>query len=468
MVLGYEDPQLTSVARDSPTLSREGRSIILQTIASRQWRLRSFDIKTAFLRGKADPQNKLAMDPPSELRQLMNLQENEVCELLGNAYGRVDAPLLFYKELKSQLFRLGFEVHPLDPCIFILQSGEGSTRKLHGILGMHVDDGLCGGDPKFISLVQRLQETLPFGSQKEGKFTFTGIELDQLPDMSIRACQTSYIEGILPIQIFRDRRLTPEDPLSPSEMTSLRGLIGSLQYAVTHTRPDLAARLGEVQSQMSTPKVYTLLDANRVLRKAQDFRSMTVTFHSIPVPEVKLNSHQGVLVGATTCALQQNQEAPLSPLVWISKRIARVVRSTLSAEAYAISKSVDTLGWLRGMWGWINMPSFDWTRPREAFQRLHPALIITDCKSLYDLVTRTALTSCEEYRTTWRQRCEEHTIFRWIPTSLMLADALTKAMNSELLRKVFALGRWKLHDAQHALDKAAHRKQALTWLEEYT
>ena len=97
LVLGYEDPQLTDVARDSPTLSREGRSVVLQTIASMKWELQSFDIRTAFLRGQADPGNPLAVEPPPELRRLMGLQANEVCDLVGNAYGRVDAPLLFYK-----------------------------------------------------------------------------------------------------------------------------------------------------------------------------------------------------------------------------------------------------------------------------------------------------------------------------------------------------------------------------------
>ena len=103
VVLGYQDPKLTTVARDSPTLSREGRSVVLQTIASQRWLLQSFDIKTAFLRGQADADNKLAMETPLELRQKLGLRAEEVCELVGNAYGRVDAPLLFYKELKSQL-----------------------------------------------------------------------------------------------------------------------------------------------------------------------------------------------------------------------------------------------------------------------------------------------------------------------------------------------------------------------------
>ena len=51
VVLGYQDPKLVEVMRDAPTLSREGRALVLQTLASCQF-FCSFDIKTAFLRAR--------------------------------------------------------------------------------------------------------------------------------------------------------------------------------------------------------------------------------------------------------------------------------------------------------------------------------------------------------------------------------------------------------------------------------
>ena len=51
VVLGYEDPQVESIPRGSPTVSRDSRMLALQLIAAKQWTVRSFDIKTAFLRG---------------------------------------------------------------------------------------------------------------------------------------------------------------------------------------------------------------------------------------------------------------------------------------------------------------------------------------------------------------------------------------------------------------------------------
>ena len=114
----------------------------------------------------------------------------------------------------------------------------------------------------------------------------------------------------------------------------------------------------------------------------------------------QLASFQGTIVCATNLELAKNQKAPLSPLTWVSKKIARVVRSTLSAEAFSMSNSVDRLGWMRLLWGTINIDNFAWREPKQGFQQLPMATIVTDCKSLYDLVSRTAIPSCEEFRTT--------------------------------------------------------------------
>ncbi|CAE7445807.1 RE1 [Symbiodinium microadriaticum] len=459
--------------------AKEGRAVVLQTIASRRYQLSSFDIKTAFLRGKADASNPLAMEPPKELRKALSLRDDEVCELLGNAYGRVDAPLLFYKELSRQLFSLGFTRHPLEPCVFMLyQHGE-----LRGILGMHVDDGVGGGDEVFRKKIDELQKTLPFGSRKFDSFTFTGIHLQQYKDGSILASQSDYVRSIPHIDIGRFRRQNLEDPANEGELSKLRGLIGSLQYAITHTRPDMAAKLGEIQSQTSRATVQTLLAANRVLREAQETSQVSIRYLSIPVARLtfvafgdasfasakNLHSHQGALICATDEKLSLNQEAPVSPVAWTSKKIPRVVRSTLSAEAYAMSKGVDILGWVRALWGGINVSGFNWQQPEVGFKQLPAATIVTDCKSLYDLVTRLAMPSCEEFRTTLevlliKQRCQENCQFRWIPTTLQVADSLTKPMDPTLLRMVLAQGRFRLYDASENLNKTAQRKEAVRWL----
>ena len=356
---------------------------------------------------------------------------------------------------------------------------------LSGILGVHVDDGVCGGDAFFEEKIRRLEQKLPFGSRKYDSFTFTGIQLEQLPDWSIRASQEDYVLAIPQIDVGRPRRCQPNALVSETERSKLRGLVGSLQYAITHTRPDVAAKVGELQSQVTVATVQTLLDANKVLRETQEHCKVQVYFRHIPVPDLtfvsfgdasfasskNLSSHQGAIICATTTAMEQNKEAPISPLVWMSKKIPRVVRSTLSAEAYAMSKAVDMLGWFRSLWGCVHVPDFPWQNPEASYQKLNRALVVTDCKSLFDLVSRLAMPSCEEYRTTLevlliKQRCRENAVFRWIPTSLMPADTLTKSMDASVLRAILSRSQFRLYDADLKLEKGAQRREAISWLGE--
>ena len=36
-----------------------------------------------------------------------------------------------------------------------------------GLIGMHVDDGLCAGDGEFDKALQQLEKRFPFGSKRE-------------------------------------------------------------------------------------------------------------------------------------------------------------------------------------------------------------------------------------------------------------------------------------------------------------
>ena len=56
-VLGFQDPDLTEVPHDSPTLSAASEALIMQWVASHKYRPISGDIKTAFLSGDEDIRN---------------------------------------------------------------------------------------------------------------------------------------------------------------------------------------------------------------------------------------------------------------------------------------------------------------------------------------------------------------------------------------------------------------------------
>jgi hypothetical protein len=183
VILGYLDPKIAEVPRDSPTLGRHSKMLLLQVVASMGWNLRSFDIKAAFLQGKNQKDRVLAIEPVAEIINMMNLKPQEICKLEKGAYGLVDAPYMWFQAILEELLGLGFEQSPFDPCLFVLRNPE--TLLPDGVLGLHVDDGLCAGNERFSHKIDMLEKKYPFGTKRMGQFTFTGIDMQQTPDGTI-------------------------------------------------------------------------------------------------------------------------------------------------------------------------------------------------------------------------------------------------------------------------------------------
>lgn len=74
IVIGWEDPELDRVVNDAPTLTKDGRMLVLQGVASHKWPLISFDISTAFLHGKGDGR-PLGLVPTPEMRDALDMGE---------------------------------------------------------------------------------------------------------------------------------------------------------------------------------------------------------------------------------------------------------------------------------------------------------------------------------------------------------------------------------------------------------
>ena len=511
IVLGYQDPLLCELERDSPTLSKLARMFIFQYAASCAWQIGSFDICTAFLRG-SDDQRLLGLEPPVEMRQRMGLADHEIVRLLKGAYGRVDAPLLWFRELQRGLTELQFKVSPFDNCLYMLEE----NGKVLGLIGVHVDDGLFCGTPEFYKKLDLLEKRYPFGSRKTQQFTFTGLRITQHQDFSITVDQTKYVKEIEPIHVSTQRRKEPQSPVTEEERQHLRGLIGSLQYASTNTRPDLGSRLSFLQSNINSACVETLMDGNRTLQEAKKYADTCIRIQPIPLGDIRFlsfsdaafasnknhSSHQGMLLMTAHKCIGENQSSVVNPILWSSRKIQKVAVSTLSAEAMALASAVDVLAWARLFWAWLVDPKCRWQLGDQTLKQLPPAftalkdeddqpepneslcrasqlnkkvnlatsIISTDCKSLYDIISRTAAPSCQEFRTVLQAKLiREHlaagVLVRWVPTGAQMADALTKCMDGTVLRECLRLGQYRLTDEAQLLKTRADSRTRLKWLQ---
>ena len=183
---------------------------------------------------------------------------------------------------------------------------------------------------------------------------------------------------------------------------------------------------------------------------------------------------------ATHKDISNNQSCPISPLSWGTKKIQRIVTSTLSAETTALSTTLDQLTWIRLYWAWILNPKIKWQNPEQVtdlpkaisiptYRVEENDLAITDCKSLYDLTTRTAVPNCQEFRTQLLARSikdilSEGIRLHWVHSGAQLADALTKIMEANFLRETLRQGKYGLHDAEEVLKNRASNRNRLKWL----
>ncbi len=482
VILGYQDPNIEEIPRDSPTLQKESRSLLLQMCASQKWQIESFDIKTAFLRGSKRDNRILGMEPPKEMKERMQLRDYEVCELRKSAYGLVNAPYLWYQELKEALINLNFIMSPMDPCLFVLPNTKGG---IHGLVGIHVDDGLGCGDRVYVEAIKQLQQKYPFGSHRRRNFVFTGIQIDQHEDGTITLSQKEYVEKITPISINRDRRKKGSLPITEEEKQGLRGLIGSLQYAATNTRADISARLSLLQAKINCATIGDLHEANKLLGDCQKHSNVRIFVWPIPTEQIrfvaysdasfatreKQQSQKGTIILTAHQDIMEQKPAQAGALVWSSRKIDRIVASTLAAETYALSQSVDLLEWVRILWQWMQQPSQEWKQPESYLLKAPRAITVVDCKSLYDVIIKNTTPQCREHRTLLealiiKDRIQLGVDMHWVHSAAQLADSLTKAMDTSTLRAFLEHGKTCLHDIEAVLQDRADKKTHKKWLKE--
>lgn len=214
-------------------------------------------------------------------------------------------------------------------------------------------------------------------------------------------------------------------------------------------------------------------------QRSSIFLFSDASFASAKSPE----SHTGMIILATHKDLIDNYQCPVSPLSWGCRKIQKVVASTLSAEATSLQASLDQLSWMRLYCAWIQNHRTNWKRPQEVFRRepqpfqsttalaqcLPRSVTVPDCKSLYDLVTRTAQPNGQEFRTQLQAKSikdllSEGIQLRWVHTGAQLADGLSKVMQGTFLRYTLQHGRYQLNDELQVLKQRADSRTRLKWL----
>ena len=158
---------------------------------------------------------------------------------------------------------------------------------------------------------------------------------------------------------------------------------------------------------------------------------------------------------------------PVSLLSWSSRKIQRKVRSSLGAEASALSGVLERLDFVRVLYGELSGDLDSSLVGYAEYLRATRALSCTDCKSLADALSSTGSAvshTSDDPRAAIeiamiKQRLQTRECrFQWIDGAIMIADLLTKGLargNVPILLNLMSKGVYKVLGSQELLDQKA-------------
>ena len=426
--------------------------------ASKKWIGSTFDVSAAFLRGD-EMTEEVYFRPPRE--GLPDVPPGSLIKAKKGIFGLRVAPRLWFKKAKATVIKQGWRELGALPGVFVLKV----NNILQGILLLHVDDGFHFGHGKHYD--QSMENIfndfdIPIEKRKSGSFTFLGRTVTQLDDFSFVIDQKSYVDDVKPVFIPKARRSEATSTLTAEEKGNLMSLVGQLAWAARESLPHIAYDVSDLQQRVNTATIAELVRANSVLRTAKKLvdDKMTLKFIGLDLSNIAFISvtdasfagqpKGGSQMGYATIMAEKgilDGVARTNLLDWGSKKIHRVVKSTLAAEAAAMSFGFDRCIFARAVFSEIHAGrSTAWQLMSKdiplAIQLADHAGhlpggdidlgLATDCKSLFDLCNRPTSTPTEKRITLDLLDVREHldkednVLVRWIPTTAMLVDALTK------------------------------------------
>lgn len=161
--------------------------------------------------------------------------------------------------------------------------------------------------------------------------------------------QENDIQNIQPIQLNPARSVEQDSLLYEEEKDQLRSKVGQILWAARQSRPDVMFDASSLASKFKNASVQTIHEANRIVCKLKSKKVMMNFQYLGKDSELKMvvysyasfgNHSNGGSQGGHLIVLM-GENGMFSPLSWQSKRVKRIVPSTLAAETLAMSDGID-------------------------------------------------------------------------------------------------------------------------------
>lgn len=401
---------------------------LLAYVAANDLELKQLDVTTAFLNGELE--EEVWVQQPEGYETGKGL----ACRLNRALYGLKQAPRAWHQKLRKELTDMGFTESTADPSLF--------CKEVNGTLVfvlVYVDDLLVAGNAPAVKQVtdalaaifkvrdlgdaslflgmtvtrDRNERTLFLGQQRMISDLLDKFQLDQARPSTV------------PISTSVTLSKSVGDPIDVSRYP-YSSLIGSLMYISVCTRPDIAQSVGALARFMQVPTTVHWKAAISVLRYLAGTRDYGIKFGGSNIAADDLTilgycdsdfaSDIDTRRSTTGYVFTLNGGA----ISWSSRRQQTVAASTAEAEYMAASYAAKEAMWLRKLAMDLNL-------------KCETTLIYGDNQAAITLV-KNPISSMRSkhidvmYHFTRELVARNEIEFRYISTTEMVADALTKAV----------------------------------------
>jgi len=392
------------------------------------------DVSAAFLQGKKIDR-LVHVEPPRECKKA-----GIVWRLRKGLYGLREASRLWFEELSAYLEAKGGQKMLGDEAVFLFFRQD----KLVGIVCVHVDDIIATGDQQFHDeVVEEIKKRFKISKDQEGNFTYTGMSIWTDSKGNVHLNQNKYIDEMEEIPNGIEDNMTDEKCKG-----LIRQAVGKLLY-LNLTRPDISFKINLLSrltpGENQQDKVKQARELIKEIKKTKleikygPLGSLSSLYLEIHADASFGNIDEKTRSTAGAVIILRGSAGTGSPIYWRSKVIARVCKSAKSAESCALEDAIDTA---------INIGrQVHQLRTGKIEDKACKIIARTDSKGLVDTLSSTRQVSegrmrLNVHRIKEYQKLKEVDSIKWIPTTHMLADALTKARaDPSRLRKVLETGK---------------------------
>jgi hypothetical protein len=258
----------------SPVVRFDSMRLLLAISASKRWKPRQLDVKTAFLYGIL--KEEVYMQLPEGSR------EDGKCALLKRCiYGVKQSSREWYFRLVTYLIPYGFAFSAFDPCVLVHSSG-------NLFIAIYMDDITLFGESNSLQeqTINLLKSEFKVNDMGDVHWLH-GNRIDR-DNAGIHLSQTAYIDRILNKFALTDCNPV-STPLDPNQQIRAVGdedertdaslyqqIVGSINYLVTATRPDLAYTITHLSQYNSNPSKTHLSLVKRVLQYLKGTREYSL------------------------------------------------------------------------------------------------------------------------------------------------------------------------------------------------